>query len=186
MLFTHTFIHPYTDSCLTAFLPDRFSTGPAIPGAVSHQSGDYRTTNLPPRRAVDTHWALSECQYNPNRATTDTPGSPVRPYHRPVGYSRTTLSVHEFTITYSYMYPGFHRIAVLQVSGLFYSSLNYTQIRLHMKLPIYPPNTISNTYMLNQINTIYYVIMHTSVSLKTPATTKLNPVSPTHTSADIT
>ena len=35
-------------------LPDRFLTGPAIPGAVSHQTGDYRTTNLPPYRAVHT------------------------------------------------------------------------------------------------------------------------------------
>ena len=97
-------------SSRTGSVPDRQS-----PGAVSHQSGDYRTTNLPPRRAVHANRALPKCQCHPNWATTDTPGLPIRPLYRPAWYSRTTLSVHEFTI-----FPnafGFYRIAVLMCPG---------------------------------------------------------------------
>ena len=87
------------------------------PGGVSHQSRDYRTTNLPPRRAVHANRAVPKCQCHPNWATTDTPGLPIRQLYRPAGFSRTTLSVHEFTITYSQTHPDFHRIAPLICLG---------------------------------------------------------------------
>ena len=96
----------------TGSVPDRQS-----PGVVSHQSGDYRTTNLPPRRAVHANRAPQKCQCHLNWATTDTLGLPIRPLYRPAGYSRTTLSVHEFTITYSQTHPDFHSIAVLMCPG---------------------------------------------------------------------
>ena len=97
---THSLIRT-PDSFLIDFLPDRFLTGPAIPRVVSHQNGDYGTTctNLLCHRAVHADRDLPECQYYPNWAPTDTPGLPIRPHYRPAGYSRPTLSVHEFTIT---------------------------------------------------------------------------------------
>ena len=99
--------NPYTLSYRTPYtglLPNWLPPGPVTyqtgnPGVVSHQTGDYRTTDLPPRRAVYASRALPECQYYHNWAPTDTPRLPDRSHYRPAGYSRTTLSVHEFTIT---------------------------------------------------------------------------------------
>ena len=48
-------------------------------------------SNYPPNTIIQ---ALPECRYYPNWAATNTPGSPVRPHHRPAGYSRTALSAH--------------------------------------------------------------------------------------------
>ena len=97
---SHSFTHTALLYCLTNFLPDRCSTGPAIPGA--------------------------ECRYCPNWATTDTPESPDYLQHLPAGYSRTALSAHSLTIAYLQICPGFHRTAVLCVRAftvlLFYVS----------------------------------------------------------------
>ena len=60
--------------CLANVLPDRCSTGPAIPRVVSHESGDYRSMTLSSERPVRSHWLLPKFRYCPNWATTDTPG----------------------------------------------------------------------------------------------------------------
>ena len=128
------------------------------PGAVSHQSVDYRTTNLPPRWAVHAYWPLPECRYCPNWAATNTPGSPVHPCHRPAEYSRTSLSTFTHNRVFLYvsglspyccfMCPGFHRTAVISVLAftelLFYSYLNNTRTGLPMELSNYPPNSEVN------------------------------------------
>ena len=78
------------------------------------------------------------------------------------------------------MYPGFHRIAVLKVSGLSpYHCSNVSGLSpyrcytphctkhtlLHMEPSILQPNTRSYTYTWTQIDTIYYVIwIHPSLS----------------------
>ena len=108
--------HTRTTISLTSFrtgaVPDRQS-----PGAVSHQSGDYRTTNLPPCWPVCSYRALPECRYCPNWTTIDTPESPDYSRHMPAGYSRTALSVHSFTIAYPQGVWAF-TVLLLYVSGL--------------------------------------------------------------------
>ena len=103
--------------CLTNFLLDRCSTGPAIPGAVSHQSGNYRTTNRPPGWPVCSHRALPKCRYSPKLAPIDTPESPDHPRPPPAGYSRTILSANSLIITCLQICPGFHRTTVLHVQA---------------------------------------------------------------------
>ena len=108
--------------CLANVLPDRCSTGPAIPGVVSQESGDYRTTSRPPNRLVRSHRALPECRYRPNWLPPTPTESPDDLRPPPTGYSRTALSAHSltlgiqkyvwaFTVPLLY-YPGFHRTAV--------------------------------------------------------------------------
>ena len=49
-----------------------------------------------------------------------------------------------------------------------------------MELSNYPSNTITKHLYVNSNNTIYYISMHTSVSLKTAATTELKQEAPCH------
>ena len=115
--------------CLANVLPDRCSTGPAIPGVVSHESGDYRTMTLSPNRPVHSHRVLPECRYRPNWLPPTPPESPDDFRPPPAGYSRTALSAHSLTITrlqnmsglspyHCYIRPGFHRTAVLLLTEL--------------------------------------------------------------------
>ena len=93
--FLHTHYSPVSlTSFQTGAVPDRQS-----PGAVSHQSGDYRTTNLPPGWPVRSHWAFPKCRYCPNWAPTDTPESPDYTRHPLAGYSRTALSLSAHSLT---------------------------------------------------------------------------------------
>ena len=160
----------YSTVSLTFFrigaIPDQQS-----PEAVSHQSGDYRTTDLPPCWPVRSYRALPECRYCPNWATTDTPESPDYLRHLPAGYSRTVLSAHSLTIAYLQRCPGFHLTAVLRVRAftvlLFYSYLNYTQTGIPIDLPDYPLNTITKHLYLELNNTIILLAsknMHPSLS----------------------
>ena len=113
--------------CLTNVLPDRCSTGPAIPGVVSHESGDYWTMPRSFNRPVRSHRAPPECRYRPNWLPPTPPESPVDLRPSPTSYFRTALSAHSltlgirkyvraFTVPLSYC-PGFHRTAVI-LSGL--------------------------------------------------------------------
>ena len=101
--------------CLANGLPDRCSTGLAIPGVVSHESGDYRTTTLPSNQLG----ALSP----------GAPGMPISPklasgLHRPVTPELLSLRIHSQSHVYK-ICPGFHRTAVIFVRAftvpLFYS-----------------------------------------------------------------
>ena len=131
-----TFLHTLLSS-LTNFLLDRCSTGPAIPGAVSHQSGNYRTTNLPPAGRC----ALIGHPWNADIALT---GLPPTPRDHPTtsaiclpdipellslhiySQSRIYKDVRAFTVLLFYVSglspyrcyrcPGFHRTAVLLLS----------------------------------------------------------------------
>ena len=147
--------------CLTNFLPGRCSTGPEIPGVVSHESRYHWTTSLPPGWPVRSHRALPECRYLPKLAPTDTPESHDYSRHPPAGYSQTALSAHSLTIACLQLCPGFHSTAVLNVWAftvlLFYSSPNYAQTGIPMDLPIYPPNTIPQHLYTYSNNTFYWV-----------------------------
>ena len=111
--------------CLANVLPDRCSTGPPIPGVVSHESGDYRTTSRPPNRPLRSHRALPECRYRPNWLPPTSPESPDDRRHPPtVTPELLSLRIHShsqkyvlaFTVPLLY-YPGFHRTTVI-LSGL--------------------------------------------------------------------
>ena len=182
-----SFVHTrYSTVSLTSFrtgaVPDRQS-----PGEVSHQSGDYRTTNIPPCWPVCSYWALLECRYCPNWATTDTPESPDYLRHLAAGYSRTalSLSLSLCTFTHNHVFtnmsglspyscstcPGFHHVhctAVLYVRAfivlLFYSYLNNTQTGIPIDLPNYPLNTITKHFYLELNNTLY-LLTKTCISL---------------------
>ena len=77
--------------CLANVLPDRCSTGLAIPGVGNHP----RVRELP----VRSHRALPECRYRPNWLPPTPPESPDDFRPPPAGYSRTALSAHSLTIT---------------------------------------------------------------------------------------
>ena len=112
-----SFLHAHCSTVsLTSF---RCSTGPAIPRVVSHESGDYRTTTLPPGRPLRAHRALPECRYRPNWLPPSPPGSPNYFRHPADGYSRTALSAHSLTITCLQICPGFHHTAVLLLTEVY-------------------------------------------------------------------
>ena len=81
--------------CLANVLPDRCSTRPAIPGVVSHESGDYRTTSLSSNRPVRSHRELPECRYCLDWLPPTPPESPNDFRPSPAGYSELlSLRIH--------------------------------------------------------------------------------------------
>ena len=124
-----SFLHTHCSTVsLTSFrtgaVPDRQS-----PGSVSHQSGDYRTTNLPTPRNHPTTFDIR---------LLDIPEPLSLHIHSQL---RVNKYVRAFTVRSTC--PGFHRTAVLFLSEL------YTD-RYPMDLPNYPLNTIPNTCISNQ------------------------------------
>ena len=121
--------------CHINFLLDRCSAGPAIPGVVSHESGDYRNYNSPFRPAGVLSAGAPGMLISPKLGPTDTPGvtrllptsavrilpncSPCAFTHQPHVYKY----VWAFTVPLFYTSglspyrcsrcPGFHRTAVL-------------------------------------------------------------------------
>ena len=166
--FLHTHYYPVS-------LPDRCSTGPAIPGAVSHQSGDYRTTNLLPCWPVRSYREPPECRYCPNYATTDIPGITRL---SPPSACRVFPNRSLFTFTHNRVFTkmsglsayccstcqGFHRTAVICVRAavLLLSEL-YTN-RFPMDLTNYPPNTIIRHFYL-ELNNTFYLLTKTCIRL---------------------
>ena len=103
--------------CLTNFLPDRCSTGPAILGVVSHESGDYRTMTLPPDRPVRSHRALPECQYCPNWLPP-TPRSHPTTSDTCLPDTLEQLSLHIHSQSRVYRYVQAFTVLLLHTSGL--------------------------------------------------------------------
>ena len=99
--------------CLTNFLPDRCSTGPAIPGVVSHASGDYRTTTLPSDRPV------TGCSRNADIAQT---GSHRHPLSHPTTSDLRRLDTPELLSVRIHSQSRVYRYVRAFTVPLFYTS----------------------------------------------------------------
>ena len=167
------------DSSLIDYFPDRFLTGPD-----SNRTGNYRTTQISCLSGLLTlTGVLLKCRYHPNWASTEItgkfismwscwvlPDSGTVPTGLPLGIirlSRTALLLQRIR----------QNTPLLHVSGLSperdYMTDNMIIHFLHME-PSNPPTYYTDLYiykhlpftLMKQINTIYSLMIYTSVLLK--------------------